>query len=138
MDKLTHPMKPLNTKSGFMLYRLMKIAKENPDCHAVVKNNDSFMPVHIERIDTLTIGEKWSVSHYGEQNGDLMRDPEVVFLVYPNDTYFPVYYRQDYLGIEYDTVIFADGLPAFYFRDKYNDLRQFCHLWLNNIKHQQF
>jgi len=131
-------MKQLSSKTGFMLYRLMKIAKENPECRAVIKNNDSFMPVHIERIDRNSIGEQWSVCHYGKQNGDLMRDPEVIFLVYPNDMYFPIYYRNDYLGIEYDTVVFKDGQPSGFYRQKYNDLRSFCDMWMKNIKWQQF
>ena len=44
-----------------------------------------------------------SVAHYGEQNGDLMRDPEMLFEMRREagtlelDAY---YWRNDYLGIE--------------------------------------
>ena len=45
-----------------------------------------------------------SVAHYGEQNGDLMRDPEMCFeLSKPIGsqlTLDPFYWRNDYLGIE--------------------------------------
>jgi hypothetical protein len=45
-----------------------------------------------------------SVAHYGEQNGDLMRDPEMCFeLSLPFGgklTLDPFYWRNDYLGIE--------------------------------------
>jgi hypothetical protein len=45
-----------------------------------------------------------SVAHYGEQNGDLMRDPEMCFeLSKPIDGDFildPFYWRNDYLGVE--------------------------------------
>ena len=43
-----------------------------------------------------------SVAHYGEQNGDLMRDPEMCFefglagAAHLN----PFYYRNDYVGVE--------------------------------------
>jgi hypothetical protein len=43
-----------------------------------------------------------SVTHYGEQNGDLMRDPEMCFELgmAGGEHLNPFYYRQDYLGIE--------------------------------------
>jgi hypothetical protein len=37
------------------------------------------------------------VAHYGEQNGDLMRDPEIVFEVVA-DHWQPVSIQQDYVG----------------------------------------
>jgi hypothetical protein len=43
-----------------------------------------------------------SVAHYGEQNGDPMRDPEMCFeLVYADGLHLnPFYWRNDYLGVE--------------------------------------
>lgn len=44
-----------------------------------------------------------SVAHYGEQNGDLMRDPEMLFeLARRGDEIelTPYYWRNDYIGIE--------------------------------------
>lgn len=45
-----------------------------------------------------------SVCHYGEQNGDLMRDPEMCFeVVCAEDRTLslnPWYFRNDYLGLE--------------------------------------
>ena len=45
-----------------------------------------------------------SIAHYGEQNGDLMRDPEMCFeLAKPvgsKITFDPYYWRNDYLGVE--------------------------------------
>lgn len=39
---------------------------------------------------------KVSVCHYYEQNGDLMRDPEVVYRAYPKcEEEIPEYFRQD-------------------------------------------
>ena len=40
-----------------------------------------------------------SVAHYYTQNGDLMRDPEMVFEVGPDGAFHPVSYQQDNLGI---------------------------------------
>jgi hypothetical protein len=45
-----------------------------------------------------------SVAHYGEQNGDLMRDPEMCFeLAKPfgdRIIFDPYYWRNDYVGVE--------------------------------------
>lgn len=43
-----------------------------------------------------------SVAHYGEQNGDLMRDPEMCFeLGFAGGAHLnPFYWRNDYAGIE--------------------------------------
>ncbi len=43
-----------------------------------------------------------SLCHYGEQNGDLMRDPDIVFMLQdiPNGSIAePVSFRNDYLGL---------------------------------------
>lgn len=44
-----------------------------------------------------------SVAHYGEQNGDLMRDPEMIFEAEGSGEQMnlvPYYRRNDYAGIE--------------------------------------
>ena len=44
-----------------------------------------------------------SVAHYGEQNGDLMRDPEMIFEAEESGEEMklvPYYWRNDYVGIE--------------------------------------
>ena len=43
-----------------------------------------------------------SVAHYGEQNGDLMRDPKMCFEIGSNDepNLDPFYFRNDYMGVE--------------------------------------
>ena len=40
-----------------------------------------------------------SVAHYGEQNGDLMRDPAMVFEVDATGNFHPVSFQQDNLGV---------------------------------------
>ncbi len=45
-----------------------------------------------------------SICHYGEQNGDAMRDPEMCFEMEIEDgkvkEFHPYYYRNDYMGVE--------------------------------------
>lgn len=52
-----------------------------------------YMPVSVERINETPCGHVYSVTHYGEQNRDMMCDPDMTFLVsfadgnvYPCDT----------------------------------------------------
>ena len=53
-----------------------------------------------------------SVAHYGEQNGDLMRDPEMVFEIERSGEQIkmtPTYWRNDYVGKEEFSAIEQGG-----------------------------
>jgi hypothetical protein len=41
-----------------------------------------------------------SVTHYGQQNGDLMRDPEMCFELVGGERLDPYYWRNDYVAVE--------------------------------------
>jgi len=58
---------------------------------------EGFMDLTVEKITE----EKLSVAHYTKQNGDMMRDPEIVFDVSDGD-WTPVTYRQDPLVYQHD------------------------------------
>ncbi len=62
-----------------------------------------YMPLSVEEIGSSGDGYRLvSLCHYGEQNGDLMRDPDVLFLFHnlPDGMAAePVAFRNDYLGI---------------------------------------
>jgi hypothetical protein len=78
-----------------------------------------------------------SVAHYYEQNGDLMADPEVTFVVARDDYVFPISYKQDGLGIDRQYVRW-EGEQVFWNLAAQNDLAGFCTSWMRNIKDQQF
>lgn len=84
-----------------------------------------------------------SVAHYGEQNGDAMRDPEVTFLVTPNEEghwqWKPLTFLNDYVGVhqvaaEYDNFGFIRVRDAKLVRE----LTEFANQWDCNIKQQGF
>jgi Domain of unknown function (DUF6908) len=83
-----------------------------------------------------------SVAHYYEQNGDAMRDPEIVFEVNPDawktGEWTPVSYRQDNLDIYQEAVFLVDtGKPMI--RPKLlRDLKAFARQWDRNIEQQGF
>ena len=87
-----------------------------------------------------------SVCHYGKQNGDAMRDPEMVFRIVKItekkfnrklskievsevEKWFPVYFRNDYMNVEQD-VIEKPNLVL--------KLGDFPRIWNTNIRQQGF
>ena len=51
-----------------------------------IDNSDgTYMPVHIELIGRIDKYDFFSLAHYGQQNGDAMRDPEMLFALH-NET----------------------------------------------------
>jgi len=120
--------------------------REHGGLKAVQRNylrleNPPFMRLVVE-----VIGGPWkqgeaqvweiSVAHYGELNGDAMRDPEMCFRVsvQPDDSWLwtPCYFRNDYVGLEQ----MAEEITA---KPKLQrDLQAFALLWDCNLVHQGF
>lgn len=82
-----------------------------------------------------------SVCHYGEQNGDLMRDPEMCFeVVCAEDRTLslnPWYFRNDYLGLEQWSRNIMHGQ---YVRIAalHEQHERFAQTWDNNLRMQGF
>lgn len=80
-----------------------------------------------------------SVAHYGEQNGDAMRDPEMCFeLGFAGGTHLSAfYYRNDYLGVEQWSRDVIEGnyvqLIALHAQHE-----RFAKTWDNNLRLQGF
>ena len=81
-----------------------------------------------------------SVAHYGEQNGDLMRDPEMVFEIERNGEQIkmtPTYWRNDYVGKEEFSAVEQEGrwlvLSALL-----KAHTEFAKTWDANLKAQSF
>ena len=77
-----------------------------------------------------------SVAHYGEQNGDLMRDPEMCFEL--GRAYLdPFYLRNDYLGVEQWSRL-IDGTNYVIHSELHRQHDQFAKQWDNNLRLQGF
>jgi hypothetical protein len=83
-----------------------------------------------------------SVAHYGEQNGDPMRDPEMLFEVVEEvgrePEFWPFYFRNDYAAVEQwsrrrDEAENLHSLPK-----RTHDFEQFAKLWDRNLREQGF
>lgn len=118
--------------------------------HIVIDNTDgAYMPVHVEILgghkSVLWHRRMVSVCHYGEQNGDAMKDPDMTFIWHDSavgmtqDNFaVPCEFQNDYAGIYQQAIRFNEEYDLTGVRRKLcADLVEFCDLWMNNIKHQQ-
>jgi hypothetical protein len=123
--------------------RIMDILTDGVDDydHArKIQNNPSksIMAVHVEMINKISKGPVFSVAHYYEQNGDLMKDPDMTFLRGVDGEYYPLSYQQDGLGIYQDAIEWDDDGNIKSFRAQMQaDMVSFANEWMENIKDQQ-
>jgi hypothetical protein len=81
-----------------------------------------------------------SVAHYGEQNGDLMRDPEMIFEAEETGdelNLVPFYWRNDYVGVEQYSAFTEHGRTLQNARLK-REHTAFACTWNANLKAQGF
>ncbi len=80
-----------------------------------------------------------SVAHYGEQNGDLMRDPEMCFELGFAGGYHlnPFYWRNDYVAIEQWSRFIREGNYC-YHPQLHAQHESFAKTWDNNLREQGF
>ena len=102
-----------------------------------------FMPLSVEAIGVSPDGHRLvSLCQYGEQNGDLMRDPDLVFLFHnmPDGTAAePVSYRNDYLGIVQDVYRYDEvGRRTHVVPTLKQDLQDFAQAWFATLREQGF
>jgi hypothetical protein len=77
--------------------------------------------------------------HYREQNGDLMRDPEMCFeLGRAGGLHLnSFYYRNDYVGVEQWSRCIVDSQYLF-LTELHNQHQRFAKAWDNNLRLQGF
>lgn len=100
--------------------------------------NDGWMPLSIERIGTGPNGlPAISVCHYGEQGGDLMRDPEMCFEVGQDGAWYPYSFQNDYVGL-FQQVYFEDNGRKMVRPRLKRELAAFARVWNRNLREQGF
>ena len=82
-----------------------------------------------------------SIAHYGEQNGDMMRDPEMCFeLTNPPGmgwTMTAYYFRSDYMGVEQYSRT-RDEKNYIFYPDLLHQHEQFARMWDRSLCAQGF
>ena len=63
---------------------------DEPSSRTVDNSEGGFMALHVERIGT----QMYSLAHYFRQNGDMMRDPDVVLFKDAHGRWFPATFQQ--------------------------------------------
>jgi hypothetical protein len=143
-------MNKLNKQATEIFRRL--IASMNGKQHLKIKN-EPYMPLTIEQIGQgistpFGTGTQYSLCHYYEQNGDLMQDPEMCFIVAGtagtgNDgsglvTIIPYMFQQANLAIYQESIIIEDNRLEEIIERMQADHTDFANQWLINIKRQGF
>ena len=75
---MTIPLKVLDKKAALVLDHLTEGLAVGDS--RKVDRGTGFMPVHVECLQRTALGFLYSIAHYYEQNGDLVADPDVVFV----------------------------------------------------------
>jgi len=112
-----------------------------PGFHLSIEN-EPFMRLVIEDLET--VGPRgWpnlSVAHYGEQNGDAMRDPEMLFERRTEGKRMclvPYYYRNDYAAVEQYSMWMESG-TLFVEARLAREHQAFARVWDRNLRDQGF
>lgn len=131
-------------KNAFLeIISLMRAA----ECVSIKIKNAPYMPLCVEFIGIWGPSgsgrECVSFCHYGEKNGDLMRDLEVCFEILPDETglvpdrtsLFAYEYRNDYAG--FCSSVFDGGAHNRRLATA-NEIKNFARMWAKNLAEQGF
>ena len=102
-----------------------------------------YMPLSVEEIGPSDEGHRLvSLCHYGEQNGDLMRDPDIVFMFHdlPDGLAAePVSFRNDYMALCQEVYSYDEAGTRTHVRPALKaELKSFSRTWFKNLKEQGF
>lgn len=133
-------MKWISKDAARTVNALVKEARQNGNA-ITISNNDTYMGAVIEDLNELyTINKTQykmvSIAHYTKANGDLIPDPEIVFLIHPDDETFitPLHFR-DSLGTNHS--LYQKNEGKYFMSPLLSQICSFCSTWLKNIKQQQ-
>ena len=104
---------------------------------------DGHMPLSIEAIGTSADGNRLiSLCHYGEQNDDLMRDPEMVFELFTHgeaSAAEPLSFQNDYMGFLQEVYRYDESGKKTHVNPRLKqELKSFARTWFTNLKDQGF
>lgn len=127
----------LNKTARAIFLHIAKLCEAAEENHLILNNNSDFMPLHVELLYNSTGGKVFSFSHYYKQNGDLVPDPDMTFLMNAEMPQFitPLTFQN---ALVYDEVCTMKGNKwMINDRRRLKDLVKFANVWMQNIKLQQ-
>ena len=110
---------------------------------AIRITSDGYMPLSIEDIGHSPDGfRQISLCHYGEQNGDLMRDPEMVFELFTHGELSaaePLSFQNDYMGLFQEVYRYDEAGKKTHVNTRLRaELKSFARTWFSNMREQGF
>ena len=122
-----------------MIHPFLDAVDASPDKHRRFLSG-GFMPLSVESLGyTIHGGKVYTLAHYGEQNGDAMRDPEMTISVDREaGTVDPLTFQNDYMGMYQEVYGENDAGHETYRPKLRTDLDAFLWQWLKNLQNQQF
>lgn len=138
MGKETY-MKYLNQNATEIFNRLVDGLTELGHSKRIDNTKGLFMPVCVEFIYENEHGKQFAITHYYVLNGDLMRDPDMTFLVSAVDNrVYPLTFRQDgFPPVERIAAMAIDGKQILQRPKQQQEITAFANMWMQNIKAQQ-
>lgn len=94
-----------------------------------------FMPVHVECLQQTSLGPLFSIAHYFEMAGDLVADPDVVFLHRADGSWAPTSFRTS-IAFRVAVHFHDDGVVEVDERGQ-RELVRFANHWMKNVSEQQ-
>ena len=132
-------MKQLNQQATKVFNILVEGMKRPGDGKKIDNADGAFMAVHVDFIHANEHGQHFAIAHHYLQHGDVMNDPEMVFLLATADNQvYPLTFRQDGgLPINQVAATADDGESIRSNQKLQDDLVSFANMWMKNIKEQQ-
>ena len=118
---------------------LADAARESENLTTNIDNSDVYIPVTVEIILSTSEFEHVSICQYGELNGDLMADPEMIFFHDKKEKLaYPGYFLNHYAGIEQTSLEYDEyGKPEGIKKVMQEIHSNFANMWMKNINEQQ-
>ena len=104
---------------------------------------NGYMPLSVEHIGQSAEGNRLiAICHYGEQHGDLMRDPEMVFELFiygEASAAEPLWFQNDYMGVFQEVYRYDESGKKTHVKTRLKaELKSFARTWFSNLKDQGF
>jgi hypothetical protein len=133
-------MKSINKTSAVIFQKLVSLLGENE--HLKLDNaKDSFMYLSFEKLYDCDFGGRpaavYSMSHYFEQEGDLIPDPDMTFIALRDnpESFYPATFQN---LLSYTEALYKNDKEIWMInKSKQADITYFANIWLKNIKYQQ-
>ena len=131
-------MKAINKQGKKIMDVLAEgVISEATDSKKIDNMKGVFMAVHVEFVSVCNLGQIFSVTHYYEQNGDLMRDPDMEFIKGSDGEYYPISFWQDEPLKRDEAVEWEDSEITRINPKMQAALTSFANTWMRNIREQQ-